>query len=107
MEEAQLEEGRRVEGSGGSGGRLERRRGVRGVRAAGGCRGGNGDATVMGEGPRLGEHLPRMGEALAQCLGGEASAVNLKATTNEGLGAIAAGAALAALAVALLQEDVP
>ena len=67
----------------------------------------NVDATVIAERPRLRKHLPRMREALAQSLGVEASAVNLKATTNEGLGAIGAGEALAALAVALLAEDVP
>ncbi len=75
--------------------------------AARGYRVVNVDATVIAERPRLREHLPRMREALAQCLGVEASAVNLKATTNEGLGDIGAGEALAALAVALLAEDVP
>ena len=75
--------------------------------AARGYRVVNVDATVIAERPRLREHLPRMREALAQSLGVEASAVNLKATTNEGLGAIGAGEALAALAVALLAEDVP
>ena len=75
--------------------------------AARGYRVVNVDATVIAERPRLRGHLPRMREALAQCLGVEASAVNLKATTNEGLGDIGAGEALAALAVALLAEDVP
>ena len=75
--------------------------------AARGYRVVNVDATVIAERPRLRKHLPRMREALAQSLGVEASAVNLKATTNEGLGAIGAGEALAALAVALLAEDVP
>ena len=45
-----------------------------------------------------------MREALARDLGVEAGAVNVKATTNEGLGAIGAGEALAAHAVALLDE---
>ena len=75
--------------------------------AARGYRVVNVDATVIAERPRLRKHLPRMREVLAQSLGVEASAVNLKATTNEGLGAIGAGEALAALAVALLAEDVP
>ena len=45
-----------------------------------------------------------MREALAWGLGVEASAVNIKATTNERLGEIGAGEAIAALAVALLDE---
>ncbi|WP_366945615.1 2-C-methyl-D-erythritol 2,4-cyclodiphosphate synthase [uncultured Nocardioides sp.] len=52
----------------------------------------------MAERPRLREHLARMRETVAGCLGVEVSAVNLKATTNEGLGEIGAGAAVAALA---------
>jgi len=75
--------------------------------AARGYRVVNVDATVVAERPLLRAHLPRMREALAGCLSLEASAVNLKATTNEGLGEIGTGAAVAALAVALLDDDVP
>ena len=67
----------------------------------------NIDATVIAERPRLREHLPMMRESIARCLGVEAAAVNLKATTNEGLGEIGSGDALAAQAVALIDEDVP
>ena len=74
--------------------------------AARGYRVVNVDATVITERPRLRPHLGGMREALARCLGVEAGAVNLKATTNEGLGEIGSGDALAALAVALLDEDV-
>ena len=65
----------------------------------------NVDATVITERPRLRPHLNTMREVLARCLGVETSAVNLKATTNEGLGAIGAGEALAVLAVVLLDEN--
>lgn len=65
----------------------------------------NVDATVITERPRLRPYLNTMREVLARCLGVEANAVNLKATTNEGLGEIGAGAALAALAVVLLDEN--
>jgi 2-C-methyl-D-erythritol 2,4-cyclodiphosphate synthase len=75
--------------------------------AARGFRVVNIDATVVAERPRLREHLPMMREALARGLGVDAAAVNLKATTNEGIGEIGAGEAVAALAVALLDEDVP
>ncbi len=72
--------------------------------AARGYRVVNVDATVVAERPRLRPHIAAMREALARGLGVEASAVNIKATTNEGLGDIGAGAAIAALAVALLDE---
>ena len=72
--------------------------------AARGYRVVNVDATVVAERPRLRPHTAALREALARGLGGEASAVNLKATTNEGLGDIGAGQAIAALAVALLDE---
>ena len=77
---------------------------VRAVRlvAARGYRVVNVDATVIAERPRLRPHLPAMRESLARVLGVEASAVNLKATTHEGLGPIGAGEAVAALASALL-----
>jgi 2-C-methyl-D-erythritol 2,4-cyclodiphosphate synthase len=65
----------------------------------------NVDATVITERPRLRPHLSAMREVLARCLGVETNAVNLKATTNEGLGAIGAGEALAALAVVLLDKN--
>ena len=72
--------------------------------AARGYRVVNVDATVITERPRLRPHIASMREALARDLGVEAGAVNLKATTNEGLGSIGAGEALAAHAVALLDE---
>lgn len=74
---------------------------------AGGCRIENVDATVIAERPRLAEHIPAMREAIARTLGIAASAVNVKATTNEGLGALGEGRAIAAMAVALLEQDVP
>jgi 2-C-methyl-D-erythritol 2,4-cyclodiphosphate synthase len=65
----------------------------------------NVDTTVIAERPRLGQHLPAMRESLARCLGVPASAVNVKATTNEQLGSLGTGEAIAAMAVALLEED--
>lgn len=72
-----------------------------------GYRIGNIDATVIAERPRLAPHLAAMRTQLALTAGIAADAVNLKATTNEGLGALGAGEAIAALAVALLEQDVP
>jgi 2-C-methyl-D-erythritol 2,4-cyclodiphosphate synthase len=65
---------------------------------------GNVDATVVAERPRLAEHLERMEETIAALLGVRALQVNVKATTNEGLGAVGRGEGIAALAVALLRE---
>jgi 2-C-methyl-D-erythritol 2,4-cyclodiphosphate synthase len=67
----------------------------------------NVDATVIAERPRLSAHIDGMRESIALTLGLSQSHVNVKATTNEGLGEIGAGEAIAVMAVALLEEDVP
>jgi len=48
-----------------------------------------------------------MRESIAVVLGLPPGRVNVKATTNERVGDIGAGLAIAAIAVALLEEDVP
>ena len=58
------------------------------------------DATVLCERPKLGPHKRRVAAAVAKALGIQASAVNLKAKTMEGLGDIGKGRALAAQALA-------
>ena len=63
----------------------------------------NVDTTVIAERPRLAERLPEMRETIARALGIAAERVNVKATTNEGLGAIGRGEGIAAMAVALLE----
>jgi len=65
---------------------------------------GNVDATVIAERPRLAPHLPAMRERIAEALGIEAARVNVKATTNEGLGAIGRGEGIGAMAVAVVEE---
>ena len=67
----------------------------------------NVDATVIAERPRLGAHIESMRESIAVVLGLPPGRVNVKATTNERVGDIGAGLAIAAIAVALLEEDVP
>jgi len=62
------------------------------------------DATVIAERPKLGPHLPRMGQAIGEALRLDPARVNVKATTNEGIGAIGRGEGIAAIAVALLSE---
>jgi len=75
--------------------------------ASRGLRVTNVDATVIAERPRLAAHLEAMRDSLALALGVDPHQVNVKATTNEGLGAIGAGEAIAALAVALLDDALP
>ena len=67
----------------------------------------NVDATVIAERPRLAMHIDAMRESIAVVLGLPPGQVNVKATTNERVGDIGAGLAIAALAVTLLEEDVP
>ena len=62
------------------------------------------DATVIAEAPRLGPHVAAMREAIAAAIGADARRVSVKATTNDGLGVLGAGEAIAALASALLDE---
>jgi 2-C-methyl-D-erythritol 2,4-cyclodiphosphate synthase len=60
------------------------------------------DVTVIAEVPRIAPHAPAMREAIAKSLRVDARAVSVKSTTNEGLGAIGAREAIAAMAVALI-----
>ena len=62
------------------------------------------DSTVIAERPRLSPHLGAMRERIADALGVGPGRVNVKATTNEGIGAIGRGEGIAAMAVALLGE---
>ena len=63
---------------------------------------GNVDATVLAQRPKLAPHIPRMRENLARAMGAEPSQVNVKATTEEGLGFTGSGGGMAAHAVCLL-----
>jgi 2-C-methyl-D-erythritol 2,4-cyclodiphosphate synthase len=62
------------------------------------------DATVILERPKLGPHFPAMRVALAGALGIEVERINLKAKTNEGVDAVGRGEAIAAQAIATLDE---
>ncbi len=77
---------------------------VRMVRAAG-FEVENIDATVIAERPRLAEHISAMRERMATAIDIALGQVNVKAKTNEGMGAIGRGEGIAAMAVALLREQ--
>ena len=69
-----------------------------------GLRVGNVDATILAQRPKLAPHIPQMVENLARVMQVEPGRVNVKATTEEGLGFTGAGDGMAAHAVALLEE---
>lgn len=75
-----------------------------------GARGGrisHVDVTILAEQPKLAPHMPAIRSRLAQVLGLDEEHVGLKAKTMEGLGAIGAGEAIAALALALVGDAGP
>ena len=61
------------------------------------------DATVIAEAPKIAPHIFPMRERIAAALGLPAARVAVKATTNEGLGAIGRGEGIAAMAVASVE----
>jgi 2-C-methyl-D-erythritol 2,4-cyclodiphosphate synthase len=69
-----------------------------------GYRAANVDATVIAERPKIGPRVAEMRRSIGDALGLGESRVSVKATTNEGIGDIGRGEAIAALAVALLTE---
>ena len=64
---------------------------------------GNVDTTVVLERPKLAPHREAIRDALAGALGLPADAVNVKATTGEGMGFVGRGEGAAAMAVATVQ----
>ncbi len=62
----------------------------------------NADLTLIAERPRIGAHVDDMRAVIGDRLGIGAAAVNVKATTNEGVGGIGRGEGVAAHAVVLV-----
>ena len=69
-----------------------------------GYRVGNVDVTVVAQRPKLLPHIPQMRDNLARMLDVTADRINVKATTEEGLGFTGTGEGMAAHAVCLLEE---
>lgn len=67
----------------------------------------NIDATILCQRPRLSPFIMGMRLNLSRALGIDASAVSVKATTEEGLGFTGEGLGIAAHAVCLLQAEHP
>ena len=64
----------------------------------------NLDATVIAERPKIFPHLAEMKAMLAKTTHVPVSNIGLKATTNEGIGSLGAGQAIAAHAVVLIAQ---
>lgn len=64
----------------------------------------NIDATLLAQAPKVAPYRARMAENIAAALGIEAEQVNIKATTEEGLGFTGDGSGMAAHAVVLVER---
>jgi 2-C-methyl-D-erythritol 2,4-cyclodiphosphate synthase len=62
----------------------------------------NIDSTVILEQPKIAKFIPEIQTNIAKTLGIEVAQVSVKATTNEGLGALGSGAGCAAYAIATI-----
>jgi 2-C-methyl-D-erythritol 2,4-cyclodiphosphate synthase len=65
----------------------------------------NVDATLIAEAPKIAPHIPAMRDQIGRALHLDVSCISIKATTNEGLGAIGRGEGMAAMAVASVEQD--
>ena len=65
---------------------------------------GNIDATVIAQKPKMAPHIPQMRKNMADALGIPESKINIKATTEEGLGFTGRGEGIASQAICLLIE---
>lgn len=64
----------------------------------------NIDGTIIAQKPKLSSYIPNMRQNIAEVLAIDTDCVNLKATTEEGLGFTGAGDGIAAQAIALLEQ---
>ena len=69
-----------------------------------GYRVGNVDVTILAQAPKLKDFIPKMGENIAKQLSIDVSRVNVKATTEAGLGFTGNMEGMACHAVCLLEE---
>jgi 2-C-methyl-D-erythritol 2,4-cyclodiphosphate synthase len=65
----------------------------------------NVDATLIAEAPKIGPHLAAMREKISQALDLDISCVGIKATTNEGMGAVGRGEGIVAMATASVMQS--
>ena len=65
---------------------------------------GNVDATIIAQRPKMAPHIPEMIRIISEALEIDGGRVNIKATTEEGLGFTGEGLGISCQAVALLEE---
>ena len=65
----------------------------------------NIDASIIAQQPKMSPHIPAMRENIARTLGIEITRVNVKATTEEGLGFTGTGQGISSQAICLLSEE--
>lgn len=65
---------------------------------------GNVDAVIIAQKPKMAPHIPQMKKNLAEAMGISENRVNIKATTEEGLGFTGREEGIASQAVCLLKE---
>lgn len=63
----------------------------------------NADITIIAQEPKLLEYMPKMRRNVAEAMGTDESAVNVKATTTEKLGFEGRGEGISAMAVVLIE----
>jgi len=77
---------------------------VKDIIAEAGFRVGNIDTTILLEKPKIKDLIPQMQQVLSSLLDIAPARIGIKAGTNEGVGEIGQGQAIAAWAVVLLEE---
>ena len=60
---------------------------------------GNIDATIIAQKPKMAPHIPQMRENMARAMGIDISRLNIKATTEEGLGFTGSGEGISSQAI--------
>jgi 2-C-methyl-D-erythritol 2,4-cyclodiphosphate synthase len=64
----------------------------------------NVDATIIAQKPKMAPHIGQMRENMARAMGIDTGCLNVKATTEEGLGFTGRQEGIAAQAICLIQE---
>ena len=64
----------------------------------------NIDATIIAQRPKMAPHIPQMRENIAKVLGLEVDQVNVKATTEEGLGFTGSGEGISSQAICAIEK---
>ena len=64
----------------------------------------NIDATIIAQRPKMAPHIPQMRENIAKALGLDVDQVNVKATTEEGLGFTGSGEGISSQAICAIEK---